>query len=79
MVYNVTNHVAACKNLTGGTCELNLRFFSDEKVVMEMPIKEDDELWNEEFIVVSECQPRTLIYIICVLSVPVLIILFAFQ
>lgn len=77
-VYNVTQTVSECANSTA-PCALNLQFFSNEVVVMELPVQEDQDLWNNEFVVVSECEPRTTLYIILVISVPVLVILFAFQ
>ncbi|XP_019866768.2 uncharacterized protein LOC109595790 isoform X2 [Aethina tumida] len=77
-VYNVSNPVEVCKN-TSETCAVNLKFFSSEKLVMELPVKDNETLWNEEFVVVSECEPRTAIYIVSVLTVPVLVLLFAFS
>ncbi|XP_018579974.1 uncharacterized protein LOC108917716 isoform X2 [Anoplophora glabripennis] len=76
-VYNVSNPVAYCAN-SSDSCALDLNFFSSEKLVMELPVNENQTLWNEEFIVVSECEPRTVLYAICVIAVPVLVILFAF-
>lgn len=58
---------------------MDLKFFSNEKLVMELPIKENDDLWNEEFVVVSDCEPRTALYIIFVIAIPIMIMLFAFQ
>ncbi|CAH0550079.1 unnamed protein product [Brassicogethes aeneus] len=77
-VYNVSNPVESCKN-SSQTCALNLKFFSSEKLVMELPVKDNDTLWNEEFVVISECEPRTAIYVVSVLTVPVLVLLFAFS
>lgn len=77
-VYNVSNSIESCNNATG-ECRLTLNFFSNQKVVFELPINSNESLWNEEFIVISECEPRTIIYLICVISVPMLILLFAFQ
>lgn len=77
-VYDVSNHVSACANSTD-SCALDLKFFSSEKIVMEVPITTNQSRWNEEFVVVSECQPRTIIYVCCILSVPIFIMLFAFQ
>lgn len=76
--YNTSDSVAQCMN-SSSTCALDLKFFSNEKLVMELPVKENESLWNEEFIVVSECEPRTAIYAACVITVPVLVILFAFS
>lgn len=77
-VYNVSNPVAICKNNTE-TCKLDLSFFSSEKLVVELLVRENDTLWNEEFVVESECEPRTAIYALCVITVPVFVILFAFS
>lgn len=77
-VYNVSNSIQSCNNATG-ECRLSLNFFSNEKVVFELPINSNETLWNEEYIVISECEPRTVIYLVCVISVPMLILLFAFQ
>ncbi|XP_054278718.1 uncharacterized protein LOC129005225 isoform X2 [Macrosteles quadrilineatus] len=76
--YNVSNAVASCRNQTG-SCSLPLRFWSKDKVILELPVKSNDTLWNEEFLAVSTCEPRTALYVVCVLAVPLLIILFAFQ
>jgi peptidyl-prolyl cis-trans isomerase SDCCAG10 len=77
-VYNVSNSMVSCRNSTE-PCSLPLDFFSSEKVVLELPVRPNDSLWNEEFIVVSTCEPRTALYLGCVLAVPVLILFFAFQ
>ncbi|RZC41103.1 uncharacterized protein BDFB_009939, partial [Asbolus verrucosus] len=77
-VYNVSNAVSSCMN-SSDACAMDLKFFSSEKVVMELPVRENSTLWNEEFVVVSECEPRTAIYAFCVIAVPVLVILFAFS
>ncbi|XP_018328412.1 uncharacterized protein LOC108739157 [Agrilus planipennis] len=77
-VYNVSQSVMMCENKTN-SCALDLKFFSNERLVMELPVMNNESLWNEEFIVISECQPRTILYTICVLTVPILIIVFAFQ
>jgi peptidyl-prolyl cis-trans isomerase SDCCAG10 len=77
-VYNVSNSMAACRNSTE-SCSLPLDFFSNEKVVLELPVHPNDSLWNEEFIAVSTCEPRTALYLVCVISVPLFILFFAFQ
>lgn len=77
-VYNVSNSIQSCSNATG-VCRLPLNFFSNEKVVFELPMTNNETLWNEEYVVISECEPRTAIYLVCVISVPLLILLFAFQ
>lgn len=77
-VYNVTNSIQSCNNATD-ECRLSLNFFSNQKVVFELPMNTNETLWNEEFVVISECEPRTAIYLVCVISVPMLILIFAFQ
>ncbi|XP_063238286.1 uncharacterized protein LOC134539871 [Bacillus rossius redtenbacheri] len=78
VMYDVSNPLASCRNASG-ECALPLDFFSDEKVVLELPLTSDDSAWNQEFVVVTTCEPRTAVYLVCVISVPLLIILFAFQ
>lgn len=77
-VYNVSNSIQSCNNATN-ECKLPLNFFSNEKVVFELPINNNETLWNEEYVVISECEPRTAIYLVCVVSVPLMILFFAFQ
>ncbi|KAJ6644651.1 Larval cuticle protein LCP-30 [Pseudolycoriella hygida] len=77
-MYDVSDAEYRCYNSTI-ECSLPLNFFSKQKVVFELPLKNNESLWNEEFIVTSECEPRTIVYLICVLSVPLLILLFAFH
>lgn len=77
-VYNVSNSIQSCSNATS-ECKLPLNFFSNEKVVFELPMNSNETLWNEEYVVISECEPRTAIYLVCVISVPLMILFFAFQ
>ncbi|KOC65647.1 hypothetical protein WH47_00671 [Habropoda laboriosa] len=77
-VYNISNPVQACKNSTA-ECSLPFRIFSNERTVLELPLNGNDSQWNEEYVVVSTCEPRTAIYLICIISVPLLILLFAFH
>lgn len=77
-VYNISNSVADCRNRTE-SCAVSLDFFSSEKLVMELPVSENSTLWNEEFIVISECEPRTAIYMFCMIMVPILVTVFAFS
>lgn len=77
-VYDVSESVHRCQNATA-QCELPLAFFSNQRVVFELPVRANETRWNEEFLVVSECEPRTAVYLVCVLAVPLLILLFAFQ
>ncbi|CAH1163985.1 unnamed protein product [Phaedon cochleariae] len=74
-VYDISNPVARCIN--DSECALNLDFFSSEKLVMELPLNRNDSLHNEEFIVISECEPRTALYAVFVILIPILIVTFA--
>lgn len=74
----MSNPVAGCSN-SSEKCAVDLRFFSSEKLVMELPVQSNETLWNEEYVVISECEPRTAIYVVCVIAVPVFVVLFAFS
>ncbi|KAG8234861.1 hypothetical protein J437_LFUL013363 [Ladona fulva] len=134
-VYKVRDPVASCQNATH--CELPLSFLSDQKVVLELPIKQGNTnhsdplllnrvqesanattnasstttqspnerafpkstssprnerkeekrkleggealLWDESYVVMTTCEPRTTLYLCFIISVPLLILLFAFQ
>lgn len=76
--YNVSNPVSTCLN-ANETCSMDLNFFSNEKLIMELPINKDEDLWNEEHVVISDCEPRTALYIAFVITIPVMVIVFAFQ
>ncbi|CAG9835386.1 unnamed protein product [Diabrotica balteata] len=77
-VYNISNPVAKCINASE-TCTVDLNFFSSEKLVMELPLVDNESLFNEEFIVLSECEPRSSVYAVFVILVPILVIFFAFS
>lgn len=77
-VYNTSNPVHECKNSTT-ECSLPFQIFSNERTVLELPLSGNDSQWNEEYIGVSECEPRTMVYTICVIMVPLLILCFAFH
>lgn len=77
-VYNTSNAVHSCKNSTA-ECSLPLKLFSNERTVLELPLNGNESLWNAEYVVVSICEPRTSIYLICILLVPLLILAFAFH
>lgn len=77
-VYNISNPVHVCKNSTM-ECSLPFKIFSNERTVLELPLNGNDSLWNEEYVVVSTCEPRTSIYLLCIISVPLLILIFAFH
>ncbi|XP_065343023.1 uncharacterized protein LOC135941429 isoform X2 [Cloeon dipterum] len=87
--YNTSQRVAQCDNTM--QCSFPLDFFSSEKVVLEVPVAPGKEgpsnssadslakHWNEEYLVVSTCEPRTSLYLVCMILVPILILTFAFQ
>lgn len=77
-VYNISNPVHECKNSTR-ECSLPFRLFSNEKTVLELPLSGNDSQWNQEYVVVSTCEPRTAVYLICIMLVPLLILVFAFH
>ncbi|XP_044006148.1 uncharacterized protein LOC122851157 [Aphidius gifuensis] len=76
--YNTSNSVHSCQNSTN-ECSLPFNFFSWEKTVLELPLTGNDSQWNEDYVVVSRCEPRTSLYLICIISVPILILIFAFH
>jgi peptidyl-prolyl cis-trans isomerase SDCCAG10 len=75
--YNTSDPVFECKNITS-ECSLPIRFFSNDRTVLELPVGNNDSQWNEEYIVISTCEPRTAVYLICTMAVPLLILMFAF-
>ncbi|XP_076666153.1 uncharacterized protein LOC143367829 isoform X2 [Andrena cerasifolii] len=77
-VYNISNPVHACKNSTA-ECSLPFRIFSNERTVLELPLTGNDSQWNEDYVVLSMCEPRTSIYLLCIILVPLLILVFAFH
>ncbi|XP_076645280.1 uncharacterized protein LOC143354816 [Halictus rubicundus] len=77
-VYNISNPVHECKNSTK-ECSLPFKLFSNERTVLELPLSGNDSQWNQEYVVVSTCEPRTAIYLICIMLVPLLILVFAFH
>lgn len=76
-VYDISDPVHACLNSTA-ECSLPFKIFSNERTVLELPLSGNDSQWNEEYVVVSMCEPRTSIYLLCIISVPLLILIFAF-
>ncbi|CAG5100018.1 Similar to CWC27: Spliceosome-associated protein CWC27 homolog (Pongo abelii) [Cotesia congregata] len=77
-VYNTSQPIFECKNSTS-ECSLPFNFFSWERTVLELPVTNNDSQWNEEYVVVSQCEPRTAVYLLCIITVPLLILLFAFH
>ncbi|XP_045460887.1 uncharacterized protein LOC123671206 [Harmonia axyridis] len=76
-VYNVSNPLAMCSNATKN-CSLDLKFLSQQKVVLQLPHNNEEIPPNMEFVAESECEPRSMLYAFFVISVPVVFILFAF-
>ncbi|CAH1999678.1 unnamed protein product [Acanthoscelides obtectus] len=76
-VYDVSDHISACIN-TSEACSLDLDFFSSQKLVLELPLPENNTVWNEEYVIVSECEPRTAIYMLCAVTVLIMVVMFAF-
>ncbi|XP_031785741.1 uncharacterized protein LOC100116714 [Nasonia vitripennis] len=76
-MYNTSDPVFQCKNSTG-ECSLPISFFSSERTVLELPVNGNDSQWNDEYVVISTCEPRTAVYLVCTMAVPLLILMFAF-
>ena len=76
-MYNTSESVFECKNSTK-ECSLPISFFSGERTVLELPISGNDSQWNDEYVVISTCEPRTAVYLICSMAVPLLVLMFAF-
>ncbi|KAL3289084.1 hypothetical protein HHI36_003526 [Cryptolaemus montrouzieri] len=76
-LYDVSKPLAKCSN-TSTNCSLDLQFLSGQKVVLQLPLQNNDDYFDEEFVAESECEPRSELYAICVIAVPVVFILFAF-
>lgn len=77
-VYNTSNPVHACENSTH-ECSLPFKIFSNERTVFELPLSGNDSQWNEEYVVVSTCEPRKSVYTVCIVAVPVLFLFFALR
>lgn len=77
-VYNTSDPVHVCKNSTK-ECSLPFKMFSSEKTVLELPLSGNDSQWNEEYIVVSTCEPRTMMYVFCAIMVQICFVCCAFH
>lgn len=77
-VYDTSEAVVSCKNETK-ECALPLNFWSYERTILALPGPIDDSQWNEEYLFHTKCEPRSTLYLICILLVPVCILLFAFS
>ncbi|KAL1114824.1 hypothetical protein AAG570_007648 [Ranatra chinensis] len=76
--YNVSGAEATCLN-ANGSCSFQLRFGSSQKVVLELVHKPNETHWNEEFITISICEPRSSVYAVFIIAAPLMFIIFAFQ
>lgn len=75
--YEYSDNIAGCLNKT--ECSFPISFLSREKVVVEIPMKNGIEHEGEEVeILVSTCQPRTLVYAIFPIAVLIVILAFSF-
>ncbi|XP_023233477.1 uncharacterized protein LOC111633185 [Centruroides sculpturatus] len=72
--YNYNNSINHCNNMT--SCYFPLGFKSTDTVIVSMT--NSDEIWSEG-ILTSECVPRKSIYCIFFTSVPILLLICAFQ
>ncbi|XP_050538918.1 uncharacterized protein LOC126904189 isoform X2 [Daktulosphaira vitifoliae] len=77
-VYDVSQSLASCLNTTG-ECQLPLSFWSKQTTVLEMLRAGPKSDSNEEFIAISTCQPRSMIYAICLITAPIMFVLFSFH
>jgi len=76
-VYNVADAELVCANAT--ECSFPFRFASNQKIVVSLAASDNfiDEL-EETFVMESVCQPRTPLYLAFGLTLPILVISFAF-
>ena len=83
MMYNVSNSEKECMNAT--ECSFPFKFFSRQTVVVEMAEQDVSNISAKSLIDLdyfhlhSVCQPRVSVYMFCILLVPFIILLFAFQ
>ncbi|XP_050422670.1 uncharacterized protein LOC126834637 isoform X2 [Adelges cooleyi] len=77
-VYDVSQSIVSCINTTG-ECQLPLSFWSSQTAVLEMlrPGPKSDS--DDEFIAISVCHPRSAIYAICLITAPIMFVLFSFH
>lgn len=65
-------------------CSLPLRFMSSDTLVLEVPMdgaahRSDQDHDQDHMVAVTTCEPRTALYIACVLALPALILACAFN
>lgn len=77
-VYDVSKPISSCLNVTG-ECQLPLNFWSQQTTVLEMLNPGPNSDSGDEFIAISTCQPRSAVYAICLITAPVLFVLFSFH
>lgn len=75
--YEYSDYIRGCINKT--ECSFPITFLSNEKVVVEIPMKNGIEHEIEEVeILTSTCEPRTLVYAFFPIAVLILILSFSF-
>ncbi|XP_065218290.1 uncharacterized protein LOC135844027 isoform X2 [Planococcus citri] len=75
--YEYSDYIRGCLNKT--ECTFPISFLSREKVVVEIPMMNGIEHEGEEVeMLISSCQPRTLIYAIFPIAVLIVILTFSF-
>ena len=80
-IYNISGAISTCYN--SSNCSFPLSFASNERVIIFVHDSEEnedkDEYLNRIFSVQSTCEPRTPIYLVFGLSLPLIVILWAFR
>ena len=77
VVYNVREASDQCSNST--SCKLPFSFASDETVVLQKRLTENNTGWDDIYVLESECIPRTYVYLAFFIAAPLFLILFAFS
>ncbi|KAK3923717.1 Squamosa promoter-binding-like protein 16 [Frankliniella fusca] len=92
VVYDIDSPVAECSppgpdgngSSSASSCTLPLRFLSDDTLVLEVPVEAEAEegarhhAHHDHVLAVSTCEPRTALYVACILALPALILACAF-
>jgi len=74
--YDLPRPIQNCTNVR--KCDVSFDFASNQKFVVSIPTAQE-ETWDEIIYAETDCVPRTSIYLIVVLMVPLVILVFAFQ
>jgi len=70
------------ENCTGvRECDIDFQFASQQKLVISIPQPSPsrEQIWDEFYVAETDCKPRTSLYLIFVLTVPLMILACAFQ